>query len=64
MAGGAGQVIFAPDRRTLFALGAAGTLSFLSMDRSLDYLQDGGDGEFLCAASADGSGDGGDAGDE
>ncbi|CAG9218230.1 Rhomboid family protein [Burkholderia vietnamiensis] len=64
VAGGAGQVIFAPDRRTLFALGAAGTLSFLSMDRSLDYLQDGGDGEFLCAASADGSGDGGDAGDE
>jgi MYXO-CTERM domain-containing protein len=52
VAGGVSQVIFAPDHNTLFALGAAGTLSFLRMDRSLDYLQDGGDGEFLCAASA------------
>ena len=52
VAGGVSQVIFAPDHKTLFALGAAGTLSFLRMDRSLDYLQDGGDGEFLCAASA------------
>ncbi len=51
VAGGVSQVIFAPDHKTLFALGAAGTLSFLRMDRSLDYLQDGGDGEFLCAAS-------------
>ncbi|NHL66270.1 rhomboid family intramembrane serine protease [Burkholderia ambifaria] len=51
VAGGVSQVIFAPDRKTLFALGAAGTLSFLRMERSLDYLQDGGDGEFLCAAS-------------
>ena len=51
VAGGVSQVIFAPDHNTLFALGAAGTLSFLRMDRSLDYLQDGGDGEFLCAAS-------------
>ncbi|WP_412526043.1 rhomboid family intramembrane serine protease [Burkholderia lata] len=59
VAGGVSQVIFAPDHRTLFALGASGTLSFLSMDRSLDYLQDGGDGEFLCAASADGAEDGG-----
>ncbi|WP_244109766.1 rhomboid family intramembrane serine protease [Burkholderia ambifaria] len=52
VAGGVSQVIIAPDHNTLFALGAAGTLSFLRMDRSLDYLQDGGDGEFLCAASA------------
>ncbi|VWD60724.1 rhomboid family intramembrane serine protease [Burkholderia contaminans] len=59
VAGGVSQVIFAPDHRTLFALGASGTLSFLSMDRSLDYLQDGGDGEFLCAASADAAEDGG-----
>ncbi|WP_244105261.1 rhomboid family intramembrane serine protease [Burkholderia ambifaria] len=51
VAGGVSQVIIAPDHNTLFALGAAGTLSFLRMDRSLDYLQDGGDGEFLCAAS-------------
>ncbi|WP_233465784.1 rhomboid family intramembrane serine protease [Burkholderia ambifaria] len=51
VAGGVSQVIIAPDHKTLFALGAAGTLSFLRMDRSLDYLQDGGDGEFLCAAS-------------
>ncbi|HDR9499541.1 rhomboid family intramembrane serine protease [Burkholderia cepacia] len=54
VAGGVSQVIFAPDHRTLYALGAAGTLSFLSMDRSLDYLQDTDAGEFLCAASADG----------
>ncbi|KWD54527.1 rhomboid family intramembrane serine protease [Burkholderia ubonensis] len=54
VAGGASQVIFSHDNRTLFALGATGTLSFLSMDRSLDYLQGTGDGEFLCAASADG----------
>lgn len=52
VAGGVSQVLFGPDHKTLFALGAAGTLSFLRMDRSLDYLQDGGDGEFLCAASA------------
>ncbi|WP_448166572.1 rhomboid family intramembrane serine protease [Burkholderia ambifaria] len=51
VAGGVSQVIIAPDHKTLFALGAAGALSFLRMDRSLDYLQDGGDGEFLCAAS-------------
>ncbi|MPV55792.1 rhomboid family intramembrane serine protease [Burkholderia sp. HI2761] len=57
---GVSQTIFAPDRRTLFALGASGTLSFLSMDRSLDYLRDDGDGEFLCAVSAaDGTEDGG-----
>ncbi|HIE5949516.1 TPA: YncE family protein, partial [Burkholderia cepacia] len=54
VAGGVSQVIFAPDHRTLYALGAAGTLSFLSMDRSLDYLQDTDAGEFLCAAFADG----------
>ncbi|XHO58517.1 hypothetical protein BCC0191_001561 [Burkholderia ambifaria] len=59
VAGGVSQVIFAPDHKTLFALGAAGTLSFLRMDRSLDYLQDGGDGEFLCAASAAGTDDDG-----
>ncbi|MBY4771283.1 rhomboid family intramembrane serine protease [Burkholderia ambifaria] len=59
VAGGVSQVIIAPDHKTLFALGAAGTLSFLRMDRSLDYLQDGGDGEFLCAASAAGTDDDG-----
>ncbi|AYQ38397.1 membrane protein [Burkholderia aenigmatica] len=59
VAGGVSQVIFAPDHRALFALGGSGTLSFLSMDRSLDYLQDGGDGEFLCAASADAAEDSG-----
>ncbi|WP_254616549.1 hypothetical protein [Burkholderia metallica] len=57
--GGVSQAIFAPDHRTLFALGVSGTLSFLSMDRSLDYRQDNGDGEFLCAVSAAGGTDDG-----
>ncbi|MGU7779963.1 hypothetical protein [Burkholderia sp. PU8-34] len=58
VAGGVSQVMFARDTRTLVALRAAGTLSFLFIDRSLDYRQDTADGEFRCAPSADADADG------
>ena len=51
------QTIFAPDHRTLYALGVDGTVSIIDREKSVDYTEDGADKAFFCPASQESSED-------